>query len=287
MQRPVFLIELDDGVEIERAQGAKVDEFGVDAKAGELGDRLGRIAHADTERNDRDVFARLGDARLAKRQDKVVELWHVERLAVEDLVLEEDHRIGIADSCLEQAFRIGGGIGNDDTEAGYTGVPGRIVLAVLGGDAGGSAVGAAENDRGTHLAAGHVEGLCRRVDDLVDRLHGKIPGHELDDRAQSGKRRADAKAGKAVLGDRRVDDAFRAELLEEALGHLVGALIFRDLLAHDEDVLVAAHLLGHGVAQRFADGDVHGLGAGRQDRDQAPLPQSAPRAPLAPAQFSA
>ena len=66
------------------------------------------------------------------------------------------------------------------------------------------------------------------------------------------KRRADAEAGKAVLGDRRVDDALVAELLQQALADLVGALVLGDLLAHQEDVRVAAHLLGHGVAQRFA-----------------------------------
>ena len=45
--------------------------------------------------------------------------------------------------------------------------------------------------------------------------------------------------------------------------HLVGALIFADLLAHDEDRRIAAHLLGHGVAQRLAHGHGDHLGAGR------------------------
>ena len=73
-----------------------------------------------------------------------------------------------------------------------------------------------------------------------------------------------------MLGDRRIDDAPRAEFLQQPLGHLVGALIFGDLLADDEDVAVAAHLLGHGVAQRFAHGHRDQLGAfgnvGRGDR---------------------
>jgi hypothetical protein len=42
------------------------------------------------------------------------------------------------------------------------------------------------------------------------------------------------------------------ELVEQALRHLVGALILRDFLAHHEHALVAAHLLRHRVAQRFA-----------------------------------
>ena len=142
-------------------------------------------------------------------------------------------------------------------------VPGRVVLAVLGGDARGRAVRAAEHDRGAHLAAGHVERLGRRIDDLVDRLHGEVEGHEFDDRLQAGERRADAETGKAMLGDRRVDHALRAEFLQQPLRDLVGALIFGDLLAHHEHVVVAAHLLGHGVAQRFAHGLRHHLGAFR------------------------
>ena len=123
---------------------------------------------------------------------------------------------------------------------------------MLGGDARGGAVRSAEDDRRAHLAARHIERLGGRIDDLVDRLHGEVEGHELDDRLQAGHRGADADAGKAVLGDRRVDDAPRPELLQQALRDLVGALVFGDLLAHDEDVGVAAHFLGHGVAQRFA-----------------------------------
>ena len=64
----------------------------------------------------------------------------------------------------------------------------------------------------------------------------------------------DADAGKALLGDGRVDHALVAELLEQALADLVGALVLRHLLAHQEHVLVAAHLLGHGIAQRLAHG---------------------------------
>ncbi len=67
---------------------------------------------------------------------------------------------------------------------------------------------------------------------------------------------------KAVLGDRRVDHARGAEFLQQALGDLVGALILGDLLADDEDGLVAPHFLRHGVAQRFAHGHGDHLGAG-------------------------
>ena len=53
----------------------------------------------------------------------------------------------------------------------------------------------------------------------------QVPGHELDDGLKSGEGRADACAGKGIFGDRRVDHAPLAELIEQALGDLVGALI--------------------------------------------------------------
>src|SRR5665213_606257 len=105
--------------------------------------------------------------------------------------------------------------------------------------------------------------LRRRVDELIHRLHGEVEGHELDDRLQAGECRANTQAGKAVLGDRRIDDALLAELLQQSLRNLVGALIFGDFLAHHEDIPVAPHLLGHGVAQRFAHGHGDHLGAFR------------------------
>src|SRR6202035_158828 len=46
--------------------------------------------------------------------------------------------------------------------------------------------------------------LRRRIDDLVDRLHGEVEGHELDDRLQARHRRAHRDAGKAMLGHRRM-----------------------------------------------------------------------------------
>jgi hypothetical protein len=43
-----------------------------------------------------------------------------------------------------------------------------------------------------------------------------------------------------------------AELGEHALGDLVGAVVVGDLLTHEEDALVAPHLLDHGAPKRLA-----------------------------------
>ena len=87
--------------------------------------------------------------------------------------------------------------------------------------------------------------------------------------------RADADPGKAIFGDRRIDHAARSELIEQALGDFVGALILADLLAHEEHRRIAPHLLGHGVAQRLAHGHGDHCGAGRAPRLRAAAPAGA------------
>ena len=131
-------------------------------------------------------------------------------------------------------------------------VPGSIILAVLGGHARRGAIGSAEHDRAAHLPARHVIGLSRRIDDVINGLHREVEGHELDNRPQAAHRRAGADTGKAVFRDRSINDASRAELLQQVLRDLVGALVLGDLLAHHEHALVGAHLFRHRVAQRLS-----------------------------------
>src|SRR3546814_5640989 len=91
------------------------------------------------------------------------------------------------------------------------------------------------------LAARHIIGLRRRVDDVVDRLHREVEGHEFDDRPQPAHRGAGAEARKAIFGDRRINDALRSKFVEQTLGDLVGALIFGNLFAHHADARSEEH----------------------------------------------
>ena len=52
---------------------------------------------------------------------------------------------------------------------------------------------------------------------MVNRLHGEVEGHELDNRAQAAEGCAGGDAGKAVFGDRGVDHPLGAEFVQEAL----------------------------------------------------------------------
>ena len=89
---------------------------------------------------------------------------------------------------------------------------------------------------------------------MVDRLHGKIESHELDDRTQATECGANANAGKTVFGDRRIDDPLGAEFLKQPLADFIGTLVFSNLLTHQENRFVAPHFFSHGIAKRFAYG---------------------------------
>ena len=72
-------------------------------------------------------------------------------------------------------------------------IPACIALRMLRGDPAGSSVRTTEDNRTTHLAAGHVQRLRGGIDDLVDGLHGKVEGHELDNRPQFAKGGTDSR----------------------------------------------------------------------------------------------
>src|SRR5207249_7539281 len=73
------------------------------------------------------------------------------------------------------------------------------------------------------------------------------------------------------LRARRVDDAHLAEALQHPLGDLEGAAVDADVLAEDEDALVALHLLPDPLPDR--------LNVGRQGHVR-PSTRAAPGPPL-------
>src|SRR2546429_212408 len=115
----------------------------------------------------------------------------------------------------------------------------------------------ANHDRHTDLPSGHVADLRRIVHDLIHRKDREVKGHHLDDGVESGHGGADRQAGKSQFGDRRIYDAPRAELFQEPLADLEGALIIGDILADQEDLLVAPHLFPQSLVERFPIGKGH------------------------------
>ena len=80
--------------------------------------------------------------------------------------------------------------------------------------------------------------LRRDGHDLVERARDEVGELELDDRPLAHPGGPDRGADEALLGDRRVDHALVAELLQEALRDAERAAEVADVLAEQEDALV-------------------------------------------------
>ena len=144
--------------------------------------------------------------------------------------------------------------GMANLEARARGVPCGKALRVLGADASGHAVGSAEDNGALHDARGHVVGLGRRVDDVVNALHGKVERHKLADWLEAAKPGANSKPSKAHFCDWGVDDAALAVFLQKPAGDLVCAMVLANFLTHQDDALVLLHHLVNAHVQRITDG---------------------------------
>ena len=95
------------------------------------------------------------------------------------LVLQDNYRVGVTDGGLQQTLCVLGAVRRNDLQSRDAAIPRSVILRVLGGNAGGKAVGSTEGDVAGLDATGHVVGFRARVDDLIDGLHSEVEGHEL------------------------------------------------------------------------------------------------------------
>ena len=193
------------GGHVEGDEAAQVDHRGLDALGGEPLGRGHRPRHHQTERHDRAGAALAEHLRRAEAVDDLA-VGHVVLRRVEPLVLEEQHRVGIADRGRHQTDDVGGVRRGDDLDPRYRHRPVLHALAVLGAEAHRAAVAGPDHQRAAHLPVGHVARLGDLVDDHVPADGEEVREHDLGDRAHAGHRRAHRRPEDRLLGDRRVDD---------------------------------------------------------------------------------
>jgi hypothetical protein len=111
-----------------------------------------------------------------------------------------------------------------------------------------AAAGQAHGD--VHRQPLAVEHLARDVDDLVKAAGDEVGELHLADRAQPDDGGTDRRADDPRLGERRVHHPFGTELLDEAVGDLERAAVDADVLAHEQDAVVPAHLGAQTVGDR-------------------------------------
>src|ERR1700719_335785 len=93
------------------------------------------------------------------------------------------------------------------------------------------------------------------VDDLIEGAADEVHELELGHGAQPGESSSEGSAYDGRLRNRRIDHAFGAEAVDEAVGNFEGATVDTDVLAQTKDRWVALHFLPDSLADGFEIGD--------------------------------
>ena len=87
-----------------------------------------------------------------------------------------------------------------------------------------------------------------------------VLGRRCDAHLHAEHRGTDPHADESRFRDRGVYDAFVAPLFPEAFGDFVGAVVLRDLFAHEDDVRVSSEFFIKAFAEGFTVGENAGHG---------------------------
>src|SRR5262245_37593951 len=243
----------EDRLAIQRRQAPEIDDLRLHAVGLQLLRGVERRVHHRAERQDRQVAAFALHFGLPDRDDVVLLRHVVLDAAVQELVLEVQDRVVVPNRGLEESLRVVGGRGLDHLEAGRVPEVGfgiQRVERAAADTAAGRPAAEARAARAVPVPArrGEVRQHVEAAGDEVDELD---LAHWPD--AHVG--RADRLADDRLLGNRRIDDALLAELLDQPFGDLECAAVRADVFAHDEDAVVGRHLVEERLADGFEIGD--------------------------------
>src|SRR5216684_6225951 len=171
-------------------------------------------------------------------------------------MLEENHGVVLTDTRLQQPLRISRCGRNHDAQPGAMQEIGFEALAMLCTELMACALRCAYNHRHLGVAAEHVMNLGGVVDDLIDREQAEIDRHQLDNWLEPAHRGADSGADYREFRNRRVTDALFAVDSKQPVGDLECAAEVTDLLAHDEDALIAVEFIAQGLVECFPISDL-------------------------------
>src|SRR5215470_14059644 len=93
--------------------------------------------------------------------------------------------------------------------------------------------------------------LGHHIDDLVEGAADEVHELELGHRTHARKRRAKRRAHNGRLGNRRIDHALWAKLVDKAISHLERAAIHANVFTNAEDRGVGLHLFPESLPDCF------------------------------------
>ena len=245
-----------DSLPVQRHQRPQVHDLGVDALRRQSFGGLQSEVDLPGPSEDGHILAWPLHIGLAQGND-VLAVWNLFLPGVQQLMLQEHHRVVVPDGSLQQALGVRRRGGADHLQSRNVGEQGLQTLGVLAGVPPSRAHGRPEHNGDFHLSAGHIPQLGSLVHNRVQADGDKIVVHPLHHRTHAPHGGAYGDAGEAGLADGGVDHPVGSELIPEALGN--GKHIAHDthVLADDEDVGVPYHLLMEGLSDGLTDSDLH------------------------------
>ncbi len=202
-------------------------------------------------RVDGDVRALALHVRRSERDREVAVRNVALHRAVGRLVLEEDDRVRIADGRAQHAGDVLRRARHDHLQPGHVRVERLERLRVVERAMNTRAPRHPDDDRHMPLPIRAIPDARGLVDDLLERRCAEVRELHLGDRDESRDRRADRDADDVGLRERHVDDPIGPELLDEPVGHAEHPAAHADVLAEDDDPLVAPELVPKGVVDRL------------------------------------
>src|SRR5579883_324672 len=250
---PVSLFHrVNNQINIDGTDASQVDDFGLNALFSEVFSSLqGDVEHA-RERHDSDILTGAFHIALIERHSILNILFRYLTLhIVEQFVLDEQHRIGIAHRRFKHTFDIVWGRGHNHLQTGNVGVPGLEHLRVLCAALCAAAAGRTDHQGNLWLAAEHIAKLGGTIHDQVAGEQTKVNRHDFEDWSQALESGADGEAGNHLFRQGSIAYTLFAELIDQSFGHGVGSAVARDIFAQDKNALVASHFIADRLPQRL------------------------------------
>ena len=198
--------------------------------------------------DDGDIGAGAFHVGLADRHDIVFRRQNRLHAPIEELVLEINHRVGIADRRLQESLGVIRCGRSDDFEPRRMKEPAFRAFRMERPAVHPAAKWRADDQR--HRRAPTIVVLGRHLGDLIEGAGDKIGELHLHDGAHAHHSRADRGSHEPGLGQRRVQHAPLAVLFLEAFRNPERAAVRPDVLPHEKHPLVAGHLF----IERLRDG---------------------------------
>ena len=109
-----------------------------------------------------------------------------------------------------------------------------------------------EHDWNVYQPTGHVPDICCVIKNLIECNIAETPKHKLHDWPHAHHGRPNGKSGKSSFAYGGIDNSFRAEFFQHALGNLVRALELSDFFSHEDNLVISGNFLRKRLIECFS-----------------------------------